>query len=121
MFAGKSHEAEQELPEGIPEPRNVTRASGGRGDFEAVLLRPCQERGGIQTRRGERAPLWAPGVDEVRQPHQAYAKEYSGGRGGYEVTPSSKKQYIDRPERPDYRQCKGKNEADDAAIPTHGI
>src|ERR1700733_15220409 len=25
MFAAKSHEAEQELPEGIPEPRNVTR------------------------------------------------------------------------------------------------
>jgi hypothetical protein len=25
MFAAKPHEAEQELPEGIPEPRNVTR------------------------------------------------------------------------------------------------
>jgi hypothetical protein len=25
MFAAKSHEAEQELPEGIPEPRNVIR------------------------------------------------------------------------------------------------
>jgi hypothetical protein len=33
MFAAKSHEAEQELPEGIPEPRNVTAT----GDFEAVL------------------------------------------------------------------------------------
>jgi hypothetical protein len=30
MFAGKPHEAEPELPEGIPEPRNVNRdfASG---------------------------------------------------------------------------------------------
>jgi hypothetical protein len=25
MFAAKPHEAEQELPEGIPEPRNVVR------------------------------------------------------------------------------------------------
>jgi hypothetical protein len=34
MFAAKPHEAEQELPEGIPEPRNVNQrvaASGGNG------------------------------------------------------------------------------------------
>jgi hypothetical protein len=37
MFAAKPHEAEQELPEGIPEPRNVTMAPEKTEDALAVL------------------------------------------------------------------------------------
>jgi hypothetical protein len=52
MFAAKPHEAEQELPEGIPEPRNVTRVIRewrcpvATGDQTSARLTdtPCRRR-----------------------------------------------------------------------------
>jgi hypothetical protein len=44
MFAAKPHEAQQELPEGIPEPRNVTRVSASGGNRPANQERPQRRR-----------------------------------------------------------------------------
>jgi hypothetical protein len=39
MFAAKPHEAESELPEGISEPRNVTKNCLASADDFATLIR----------------------------------------------------------------------------------
>jgi hypothetical protein len=55
MFAAKPHEAEQELPKSIPEPRNVTRecrrpvATGDPTCSEPVAMPPYIRLRGVST------------------------------------------------------------------------
>jgi hypothetical protein len=69
MFAAKPHEAEQELPEGIPEPRNVEAASGGNRRSTSPTTRyPSRQQApwrSSEVRPDAGAALAAGGADET--------------------------------------------------------
>jgi hypothetical protein len=80
MFAGKPHEAEPELPEGIPEPRNVTKdfasgtilrpRSGRRSDFASSHRAACIP---VSDQAGCRSDTASPPLCPARHPRQSVA------------------------------------------------